>query len=313
MNKKDKIYIAGHNGFLGSAIKKYLLKYGYKNLIYRSKKQLDLLDFKKVSLFFKKHNPDIVINAAGESGNLYQCIKKPAYLYFVNSLIQNNLFEVSKNYKVRKFVYIASSCIYPEKAKQPISEESFLKGKLETATEGLAASKISGILACKAYNKQYFKDNCNFIAVVPNTLFGPNDNYNLDDAHVFSALIKKFYDAKKNNSKSIVIFGTGKAKREFSFTYNVADAIIYLLKNSKKLKNVHYNIGPGKEISIKYLSKLITNISKYNGKIIWDQKKPEGRLRKRLDCNEIQKLGWKPIFNFEESIKYTYEWYKNNN
>ena len=312
MKKNDKIYIAGHTGFLGSAIKKYLIKYGFKNLVYKTHKQLDLSNFNKVSKFFKIHKPDVVINAAGESGNLYQCMSKPAYLYNINSSIQNNLFEISRQNKVKKLVYIASSCIYPEHAKNPIKENSFLNGKLEAATEGLAAAKISGIIACKAYNNQYYNNKCKFIPVVPNTLFGPNDNFNLNEAHVFSALVKKFFDAVKKNKKEIKIFGSGKAKREFSFTYNIADAIIFLLKNSEKLENCHYNLGPGTEVSIKNLAKLISKVSNYKGKIVWDKDKHEGRLKKKLECSKIKNLGWRPLFDFDEALNYTYNWYRNN-
>ena len=312
MKKSDKIFIAGHNGFLGSAILNQLSEQNYKNLITKNRNDLDLSAYNDVDNFFKKHLPSIVINAAGNSGNLYQCIKSPAHLYYVNSSIQNNLFEISKKYNVKKLIYISSSCIYPDGLEKPINEKDFLTGPLEKATEGYAASKISGILACKAYNKEYFNNKSRFIAVVPNTLFGPNDNFNLKDAHVFSALIKRFSDAKKNNKKTVKLFGSGKPKREFIFTLNVADAIIYLLKNSHKLENHHYNIGPGKEFSINSLAKKISDKIQYKGKIIWDKSKYDGRKRKLLSCKKIKNIGWKPKFNFEESLELTLNWYNNN-
>tara|TARA_X000000950_G_C13800624_1_gene613388 strand:+ start:201 stop:1139 length:939 start_codon:yes stop_codon:yes gene_type:complete len=311
MKKNDKIFIAGHKGFLGSALVNQLKLNNFNNLILRTKKQLDLIDHLQVERFFKRNRPDIVINAAGNSGNLYQCIKSPAKLYYINSTIQNNLFEISKKYSVKKLAYISSSCIYPDGINRPIKETDFLNGKLELATEGYAASKISGILACKSYNKQYFNNKPKFIALVPNTLFGPNDNFNLEEAHVFSALIKRFSDAQTKNKKYVKILGSGESKREFILNYNVADAIIFMLKNSSKLKNYHYNIGPGKELSIRSLANLLSKKLKYKGKIVWDTSKHNGRKRKLLSYKEIEKIGWKPKYNFQESLELTINWYNN--
>ena len=311
VKKNFKIFIAGHNGFLGSALVDQFKENNYKNLILKNRNQLDLLNFNAVEKFFKKYKPDIVINAAGNSGNLYRCIQAPADLYFINSTIQNNLFELSKKNNVKKLVYLSSSCIYPDGINRAIKEDDFLSNKLENATEGYAASKISGILACKAYNKQYFNNKPRFIALVPNTLFGPKDNFNLREAHVFSALIKRFNDAKKNNKKFVKLFGSGNVKREFILNYNVADAIIFMLKNSSKLKNHHYNIGPGKELTIKSLAEIISKKINYKGKIIWDTSMQDGRKRKLLSSNKIKKIGWRPKFNFEESLELTLNWYNN--
>lgn len=313
MNKSTKIFVAGHKGFLGSAILKKLIENKFDNLLIEDKKKLNLLSFDQVYKYFKKNNPQIVINAAGNSGNLYQCINIPATLYYVNTTIQNNLFECARLFNCQNLVYYASSCIYPEIVSRKINENDFLSKKIELNTEGYAASKIAGVLACKSYNKQYFKNKSKYIALVPNTLYGPNDNYDEKESHVFSALIKKFYLAKKNNLKNVKLFGSGKPKREFIFTYDVADATIFMLKNYKKLKNMHYNIGPGYELSIKKLAEKIASKYNYTGKIIWDKKYEDGRKRKIISSKLIKKLGWQPQYSFEKSLDYTYDWYINNN
>ena len=312
MNKLSKIYIAGHKGLLGSAIFNRLKQLGYQNIITRNRSELDLLNKEDVSLFFETYKPEYVFMAAGKAGNLKMCINKPAYLYELNTHIQNNIFSSASKNDVKNLIYFASSCIYPLNSQQPIKESEFLNGKLEKETEFYAASKISGILACKAYNKEYHNNNNRYIAVVPNTVYGPNDHFDLENSHVFSALIMRFYEALRNDTKELILWGSGKPKREFIFNEDVADASIFLIKNYKKLKNTHYNVGTGVETSIIDLSAMLANKIGYNGNIMWDKTQKDGRSSKLLNSTEINNLGWSSKVNLNDGINRTCEWYYKN-
>ena len=312
MDKSSKIYIAGHTGLLGSAVFKKLTQKGYHNLITRTHNELELTDASLVEKFFDRENPEIVFMAAGRAGNLNRCITHPASLYMENSKIQNNIFSASCRNDVDRLVYFGSSCIYPNDTKQPIREEYFLTGPLEKATEGYAAAKLSGVLACKAYNNQHFGGKCRFIPVIPNTLYGPHDHFNLKDSHVFSALIMRFHEAVKKGLEEVTLWGSGKPRREFIFSGDVADASIFLAENSDELKNTHYNTGTGVDLSIRELAYMIAQEVGFRGKIKWDKTRPDGRYKKLLDSNNIMQLGWVPSVKVEDGLRITYQWYVDN-
>lgn len=311
MDENTKIYIAGHTGLIGSALEKRLRK-KYKKILTVSHSNLDLFDLKAVRNFFKKFKPNIVFLAAGKAGNLNMCISNPASLYSINTNIQNNIFLAAKEFNIDNLVYFSSSCVYPLNSKQPIDENEFLNGKLEEATEGYAASKISGILACKAYNQEYYNNTAKFIAVVPNTVYGPNDHFDLKNSHVFSALLMRFYKAVEENADEVVLWGSGKPKREFIFSEDVADASIFLIENSKILQNIHYNIGTGIETSIEDLAEKIAQKTGFRGKILWDKSKHDGRDNKLLNSKKINELGWSPRVSLDEGLEETYKWYLGN-
>ena len=312
MLKNSKIYIAGHTGLLGTALLKKLAEKGYNNLIFRTHDELELKDSRLVNDFFYSERPNIVFIAAGRAGNLNRCITHPATLYYENSMIQNNIFAAACKYGVDYLIYYGSSCIYPISAKQPINENSFLSGKLEEATEGYAASKVSGILACRSYNSQYFQGSCRYISLIPNTLYGPNDHFNLEYSHVFSALITRFHEAAKKGLSEVVLWGSGRPRREFIFSEDVADASIFILKKAKTLENTHYNIGTGVDTSIRELASLVAQKVKYYGKISWDTTKQDGRQNKLLDSTKIKEMGWKHTVSIKEGLNLTYNWYLKN-
>ena len=310
--KTSKIYIAGHTGLLGTALLKRLTKKGYNNLVLRTHDELELKDSRLVNDFFSRERPNIVFMAAGRAGNLNRCITHPATLYYENSMIQNNIFAASCEYEVDYLIYYGSSCIYPNNVIQPIREDSFLSGPLEEATEGYAAAKVSGILACKSYNSQYYHGSCRYIAMIPNTLYGPNDHFSLEYSHVFSALITRFHEAAKKGLSEVVLWGSGRPRREFVFSEDVADASIFVLKKADKLENMHYNIGTGVETSIQELASFVAQKVKYYGEIKWDTTKHDGRQNKLLDSTKIKQLGWKHSVSIKEGLDITYNWYLNN-
>lgn len=309
MDKSSKIYIAGHTGLLGSAVFRTLTQKGYHNLITRTHNELELSDSKLVDEFFFREKPEIVFMAAGRVGSLNRCITHPASLYMENSKIQNNIFAAACKNKVDRLVYFGSSCIYPKDTPQPIKEEYFLTGPLEKATEGYAAAKLSGVLACKAYNNQHYGGMCRFIAVIPNTLYGPNDHFNLEHSHVFSALIMRFHEAVENGLEEVTLWGSGKPRREVIFNEDVAGASLFLVENADKLENTHYNTGTGADLSIRELASMIAQEVGFPGKIKWDKTKPDGRLEKLLDSSKIGELGWQPSIRVEDGLKITYDWY----
>jgi len=315
MKKKSKIFIAGHKGLVGSAILRRLNTEGYKNLILRESSQLDLTNQASVDIFFKKKRPEVVILAAAKVGGIYANSLFPADFIYKNIMIQSNVMHAAFNNGVKKFIYLGSSCIYPKKSKQPIKEDYLLSGELEKTNSAYAIAKISGLMMCQSYNKQY-KDKTDYRCLMPTNLYGPNDNYHNLESHVIPALIRRIHEAKIKKSKKVKIWGTGKAKREFLYSDDLADAIIFLLKIKKEKYKKHVNnqynivnIGSGYEYTIKNLAKIIAEVVGFKGIIICDIKKPDGTPRKFLSNKILVKLGWKPQFNLYQGLKKTYEDY----
>lgn len=307
MDKKSKIYVAGHRGLVGSAIVRRLEAEGYKNLILKTRAELDLLDSHAVADFFAKEKPDYVFLAAAKVGGILANDHYSAQFIYENLQIQNNIIHHSHLNKVKKLLFLGSSCIYPKLAPQPIKEEYLLTGELEETNEAYAIAKIAGIKMCQNYNKQY---GTNFISVMPTNLYGPNDNFDLETSHVLPAMIRKFHEAKINNKKEMELWGTGKPKREFLHVDDLADAVLYLMNNYDDSKIV--NIGTGVDISIKELAETIKKEVSFSGKIIWDTGKPDGTPRKWLDVSYLHSLGWKHKIDLAEGIKMTYKWYLEN-
>ncbi len=310
MCKDSKIYVAGHTGLLGSALIKKLMEYGYDNIITMPRSHLDLTDKTAVLDFFSAQRPDYVLLAAGKVGGIISNKTYPADYLHINISIQDNVFEAAHRFEVKHLVFYGSSCIYPKFSPQPIKEEYLLTGPIEQTSQGYAAAKIAGIFACKAYNKQYNTNR--FIALVPNSMFGPNDNFDEENSHVLSALICRIHEAKTNEVKSVTLWGTGNPRREFIFSEDVAEATLFAADHADNLENGHYNIGTGIDYSIKELAEIISEIAGYTGEILWDTSKPEGAARKLLDSSKFCSLGWKARLNFEECLRTTYSWYQEN-
>jgi GDP-L-fucose synthase len=304
MEKAGKIYVAGHNGMAGSAIMRKLKAEGYREFVFRSSAELDLRDQSAVARFFTSEKPDYVFLAAAKVGGIYSNNKYRAEFLYDNLAIESNVIESAYRNKVKKLVFLGSSCIYPKMAPQPLKEEYLLTGKLEPTNEPYAIAKIAGIKLCEAYRDQY---GCNFIAVMPTNLYGPNDNYHPENSHVLPALLRKFHEGKVNNRPSVSVWGTGKALREFLHVDDFADACVFLMNHYDEKEFV--NIGVGKDISIKDLAYLIKKIIGYNGEIIFDTDKPDGTPRKLMDTSKLNALGWKPKINLEEGIASVYKDY----
>lgn len=296
---KNKIWLTSDKGMVGSAIARYFIK---NNISYTStnRQKLNLLNQNKVFRWFKMNKPKIVFLTSAKVGGIYANDKYPAEFIYENLQIQNNVIEASKIFGVKKLIFLGSSCIYPRDCNQPIKEEYLLSGKLESTNQWYAIAKISGIKMIQAYRKQY---NCNFISLMPSNLYGPNDNYDEKNSHVFAALIKKFVNAKKKNKKSVEIWGSGKPLREFLHVDDFVRAVI--LASKKYNKSEPLNVGSGTDISIMSLAKLISKIIDYNGKIKFNRKYPDGTPRKILDITKIKKLGWKPKITLKNGIKMT--------
>ena len=298
----SKIYIAGHNGMVGSACWRFLENKGYKNLLGCSSKELDLRDQKSVFNFLKREKPLVIIDAAARVGGILANSTFPYEFLMDNMLIQNNLIKASHELNIQKFIFLGSSCIYPKMAAQPIKEEFLLTGTLEETNEWYAVAKISGVKLIEALRKQYNRD---YVCLMPTNLYGPNDNYDLNNSHVLPALIKKFHEAKKNNSLKVDVWGSGVPKREFLHVDDLASAVFFVLNN--KLPCSLYNVGSGKEISIYDLAILIKSIVDYKGEISFDYSKPDGTLRKLLDSSKFRKTGWSDKINLIKGISNTYE------
>ena len=309
-NHDSKIYVAGHTGLLGSALIKALNEDGYKNIITKSHKKLELTDKLAVENFFKENEIDFIFLCAGKVGGIIGNKTNPASYLHENLLIQDNIFEMANKYEVKNVIFYGSSCTYPKVCQQPMKEEYWLTGAIEETSMGYAAAKIAGTIGCKSYNIQYNSNR--FICVIPNSIYGPNDNFDLENSHVFSALIRKIDTAKKENQDSLMLWGSGNPRREFIYSEDVASASIFLMQNAKKLENSHYNLGSGIDYSIKELAVAISKIVGYEGKIEWDTTKPDGAMPKLLDSNKFLELGWKPKVKFEDGLATTYQWYKEN-
>ena len=302
IEKDSKIYIAGHNGLVGSAIMRNLEKKGYRNIVHKSSKDLDLTNQHDVNCFFKWEKPDYVFLAAAKVGGIHANNTIRGEFIFSNLQIQMNVIDAAHRNKTKKLMFLGSSCIYPKMSQQPIKEEYLLTGKLEQTNQPYAIAKIAGIEICNAYRHQY---GCNFVSVMPTNLYGPNDNYDLQNSHVLPALLRKFHEAKKNNVDEVVIWGTGKPKREFLHSDDLAEACVFLMNTYDSPEII--NIGTGEEVSILELATTIKDIVGYNGTLIQDMSKPDGTPRKLLDVSKLHKLGWKHKISLLEGITRVYK------
>ncbi len=307
INKKSKIFVTGHKGLVGSSIIKKLNELGFKNIITRSKLQLDLRNQIKVDNFFKYKRPQYVINAAARVGGIFANEKYSANFLYDNLQIQNNVIYCCHKFKVKDAIFLGSSCIYPKFAKQPIKEQYLLTGKLEKTNEAYAIAKIAGIKLCENFNNQY---NTNFKCLMPSNTYGPNDNYDQFNSHFLPALIRKVYEAKKKNINHITVWGSGKAKREMIFVDDIAEACIFFL--GKKTKDYLINIGSGKDMSIVNYAKLIMKKFDCDLKIRFDKTKKDGTPRKVLQIKLAKKYGWKPKISLDEGLKITIKDYIKN-
>jgi GDP-L-fucose synthase len=310
MNRLSKIFVAGHNGLLGAALLRVFKANGYMNLLVSNKKALDLTDKHKVDKFFLQEKPEYVLLAAGLTGGIMANKTFPADFLRINSSIQNNIFQAAHDYQVQNLVFYGSSCMYPKDAPQPMAENCLLSGPIEQTSEAYAIAKISGIISCRSYNSQYL--NKRYIALVPNSMYGPNDHFDPERSHVVSALLRKIHDAKKQGLAELTLWGSGRPRREFVYVDDVAQATLFMLQNADQLENTHYNIGTGIDHSIKELAELIAQTVGYTGKFNWDTSKPDGTYQKLLDCCRIKSLGWQPQRTFEQGIKETYDWFLQN-
>ena len=310
INLKSKIYVAGHKGLVGSAIIRKLKKKGYKNIIFRSKKQLDLKNQKKVYSFLKKNKPDFIFIAAAKVGGIYSNDKYRAEFIFDNLSIQANLIHSAYLCGIKNLIFLGSSCVYPRNCKQPIKESYLLTGELEKTNDAYAIAKIAGIKMCESYNIQY---KTNYKCLMPTNTFGPNDNYDVLNSHFFPALIKKVHDLKLKNKKELILWGNGLAKREVIYVDDLADACVFFMK--KKFAGTILNIGTGKDFSIKQYAKIILNqiIPKNKIKIKYNLSKPNGTPRKVLDIKLANGYGWKPTIKLNEAIIKTYKNFLENN
>ena len=306
MDKSTKIYIAGHRGMVGSAVWRTLEKKGYTNLIGRTSKELDLRDQEAVKDFYTTEKPAIVIDAAAKVGGILANNDFPYQFLMENMQIQNSLIDGALKSGIEKFIFLGSSCIYPKFAPQPLKEEYLLTDSLEPTNEWYAIAKITGVKACQAIRKQFKKD---YVSLMPTNLYGTHDNFDLKSSHVLPAMIRKFHEAKNNNS-DVTLWGSGTPMREFLFVDDMAEAVVYALEN--KLPEYLYNVGSGKDITIKELAETIQKVTGHKGQIVWDADKPDGTPRKLMDVSKMKELGWSYSIELEEGIEKTYNWFLNN-
>lgn len=302
MDKSSKIYIAGHNGLVGSAIKRQLEKSGYLNIITKSRNELDLTNQKLTMDFFHETKPEYVFLAAARVGGILANNTYPAEFIYSNLMVQMNVLHASYLNGIKKLLFLGSSCIYPKLATQPMKEDALLSGALEPTNKAYAVAKIAGIVTAESYRKQY---GCDFISVMPTNLYGPRDNYHPENSHVLPGLMRRFHEAKVNNQTEVVIWGTGSPKREFLYSDDCADACIHLMNNYSNEEIV--NIGSGIEVTIKELAETIKEVVGYNGILTFDTSKPDGTPRKLLDCSKIHNLGWKHKISLKEGINLAYK------
>ncbi len=303
-NKSIKIYIAGHNGMVGSACWKVLYSNGFKNLIGKSSSELDLRNQGLVEKFISIEKPDLIIDAAAKVGGIHANNSQPYEFLLDNMLIQNNLLKASKENNIKKFIFLGSSCIYPKFAPQPMREESLLTGELEPTNQWYAIAKISGLKLVESIRNQF---GLNYISLMPTNLYGPNDNFNLETSHVLPAMIRKFHEAKMQGNLPVTIWGSGNPRREFLHVDDLARSILFCIKNN--LGENIYNVGTGIDYTIKELAEMIQKIIGHKGEILLDNSKPDGTPRKLLDISKLKNLGWKHKINLESGIKKTYEWF----
>ncbi len=307
INTTTKIYIAGHNGMVGSAIWRALSAKGYINLIGKTSKELDLINQNDVLSFYNYEKPEVVIDAAAQVGGILANNDFPYEFLMKNLQIQNNLIDGAHNNGVQKFIFLGSSCIYPKYASQPIKEECLLTDSLEPTNEWYAIAKIAGVKACQAIHKQYNKE---YISLMPTNLYGSFDNFDLKSSHVLPAMLRKFHEAKINNHSDVTLWGSGTPMREFLFVDDMAEAVVYALENN--LPEYLYNIGTGKDITIKELADTIQSVTGHQGNILWDASKPDGTPRKLMDVSKMKEIGWQYCTQLEDGIQKTYQWFLEN-
>lgn len=319
MTKTSKIYIAGHRGLVGSAILKNLTFKGFSNIITRTHAELDLTNQQAVANFFAEERPEYVFLAAAKVGGIVANNTYRADFIYENLAIQNNVIHQSYVHSVKKLLFLGSTCIYPKNAPQPMKEEYLLTSELEYTNEPYAIAKIAGIKMCESYNLQY---GTNFISVMPTNLYGPNDNFDLETSHVLPALIRKIHEAKQKGAKEVEIWGSGKPRREFLYSEDMADACVFVMenvdfkdaiRNKKEIRNTHINIGTGEDISIRELAKLIQQIVGYEGVLVYNTSRPDGTMIKLTDPSKLHDLGWKHKVALKEGVRIAYEWYLGGN
>ncbi|HEY4257451.1 MAG TPA: GDP-L-fucose synthase [Candidatus Udaeobacter sp.] len=304
MDKTDKIFVAGHRGMVGSALMRRLEAEALSNIVTRERTQLDLTDESAVAKFFEEERPHIVIVAAAKVGGIKANKDYPVEFLVENLRIQNNVIRSARENGVRKLLFLGSSCIYPKFAPQPIPESALLTGPLEPTNEAYAIAKIAGIKLCQAFSREY---GANFISVMPTNLYGPNDNFDLETSHVLAALLRKTHEAKMRNDQKLIVWGTGKPRREFLHVDDLAAACLLLLEKYDSPEII--NVGCGEDISIRELAEIICEVVGFDGKLAWDTTKPDGTPRKLLDVTKIRALGWKPAITLRDGIKRTYNWF----
>jgi GDP-L-fucose synthase len=308
MNKDSIIYVAGHNGMVGSALVRSLRSNGYNNIVYRTISELDLTRQREVEDFFDLERPEYVFLAAAKVGGIQANNTFPAEFIYTNLMIESNVIHAAYKSSVKKLLFLGSSCIYPKLALQPIREEYLLSGPLESTNEAYAIAKIAGLEMCKFYRRQY---GCDFISAMPTNLYGINDNFDLNTSHVLPALIRKFHEAKINGLNKVTVWGTGKPRREFMYVDDLADACIHLMNHYSD--EVHINVGTGEDVEIRDLSEIISSIVGFTGSISYDTSKPDGTFRKLLDVKKLRNTGWIHTTSLEEGISKVYEWYVSKN
>jgi GDP-L-fucose synthase len=307
VSKTDTVFVAGHRGMVGSAIYRKLKKERFTNLLTQTRKELDLRNQSAVNRFIKNSKPDVVIIAAAKVGGILANDRYPYSFLHENLIIEDNLIHASHENKVKKLIFLGSSCIYPKFAGQPIREDSLLTGDLEPTNQWYAIAKIAGVKLVEALRKQYGRD---YISMMPTNLYGPGDNFDLETSHVLPAMLRKFHEAAMNSHEPVTLWGTGTPKREFLHVEDLADAVYFALRN--KMSDHLYNIGTGKDISISKLAERIQNITGHRGEIIWDTDKPDGTPRKLLDTSRMTAEGWTHSINLDEGLQKTYRWFVDN-
>lgn len=307
MDKASKIYIAGHRGMVGSAVVRKLKSEGYQNLVYRRSSELDLKDQPAVEQFFKEEEPGYVVDAAARVGGIMANRDYPWQFLYENLEIQNNLIAAAHKNDVKRLIFLGSSCIYPKHADQPLSEESLLTGPLEPTNQWYAIAKIAGVKMVEALREQFDRD---YVSLMPTNLYGPNDNFDLETSHVLPAMIRKFHDAKEDGHTPVSLWGSGSPMREFLHVDDVASAVFFTLTN--QMEHDLYNVGTGKDITIKNLAELIQDIVGHKGDIDWDTSKPDGTPRKLMDVSRMKEEGWEYSIELKDGIHKTYEWFLEN-
>jgi GDP-L-fucose synthase len=307
LKKSDKIFVAGHRGMVGSAVMRWLKAEGFSNLVTRDRSQLDLADESAVAKFFAEERATIVVVAAAKVGGIKANNDYPVEFLLENLRIQNNVIRSAYEAGARKLLFLGSSCIYPKFAPQPIPETALLGGPLEPTNEAYAIAKIAGVKLCQAYNREY---GANFISVMPTNLYGPNDNFDLETSHVLAALMRKAHEAKERKDQKLIVWGTGKPRREFLHVDDLASACLLLLEEYDSPEII--NVGCGEDISIRELAELICDVVGFEGELAWDTSKPDGTPQKLLDLTKLHALGWKPAITLREGIAQTYDWFRAN-